>query len=49
MKDNPEYGFLKGGIGATYFRWKLYCVLYNLDPGTLGLANCAGHAEVPQH
>ena len=46
QKDNPEYGFLKGGIGATYFRWKLYCVLYDLDPGMQSLQSVLGNPKV---
>lgn len=30
---NPEYAFLSGGEGSTYFRWILYCNLHSLNPG----------------
>lgn len=30
---NSDYDFLSGGEGAAYWRWYLYCTLYNLDPG----------------
>jgi hypothetical protein len=29
QKENPEYAFLHGGEGADYYRWALYCRLYN--------------------
>lgn len=32
--NNPEYSFLSGGVGSDYFRWRLYCGLYNLDAGS---------------
>lgn len=32
---NAEYNFLSGGEGSAYWRWILYCTLYNLPPGTL--------------
>ena len=30
---NSDYDFLNGGEGAAYWRWYLYCTLYNLSPG----------------
>ena len=30
---NAEYDFLSGGEGSGYWRWILYCTLYNLPPG----------------
>ena len=30
---NAEYHFLSGGEGAGYWRWILYCTVYNLPPG----------------
>lgn len=30
---NTDYNFLSGGEGAGYWRWYLYCTLYNLPPG----------------
>ena len=35
QSKNPEYSFLSNGPGAQYFTWKLYCLLFNLDAGTL--------------
>lgn len=32
---NPEYDFLNGREGSGYWRWILYCTLYNLPPGDL--------------
>ena len=32
---NTDYNFLSGGEGAAYWRWYLYCTLYNLPPGAL--------------
>ncbi|GAB4816637.1 hypothetical protein N2152v2_003683 [Parachlorella kessleri] len=29
QKENPEYAFLHGGEGAGFYRWTLYCRLYN--------------------
>ncbi|CAL5223139.1 g5604 [Coccomyxa viridis] len=29
---NADYDFLSGGEGAAYWRWYLYCTLYNLPP-----------------
>lgn len=39
QQSNPEYAFLRGGLGAEYYAWVLYCSLYNLPqdqplPGT---------------
>jgi hypothetical protein len=33
--NNPEYNFLNDGEGAAYWRWILYCTLYNLPPGAI--------------
>lgn len=30
---NSDYDFLNGGEGAAYWRWYLYCTLYNHSPG----------------
>ena len=32
---NNDYNFLSGGEGAAYWRWYLYCTLYNLPPGAV--------------
>ncbi|KAK9844464.1 hypothetical protein WJX74_002850 [Apatococcus lobatus] len=32
QKDNAEYAFLFAGEGAEYWRWVLYCHLYNFPP-----------------
>lgn len=32
---NTEYEFLRGGEGSGYWRWILYCTLYNLPSGWL--------------
>lgn len=37
---NPEYNFLNGGDGSAYWRWILYCTLYNLPPGKHPSADC---------
>lgn len=36
---NPEYAFLSGGEGSTYFRWILYCNLHSLNPEQPGGAH----------
>ena len=38
---NPEYAFLAGGEGSTYFRWVLYCNLQNLNRGQPSFSNLA--------
>lgn len=35
QQNNPEYSFLNGGPGGDYFRWRLYCAIYNLDPSKI--------------
>lgn len=30
---NAEYAFLNSGVGSGYWRWILYCTLYNLPVG----------------
>ena len=33
QSGNPEYAFLSGGEGSSYWRWILYCTMYNLPSG----------------
>ena len=44
QRDNPEYAFLFGGDGATFYRWILYCKLNNLSPESPP----PGHVGAPQ-
>ena len=45
---NTDYNFLSGGEGAGYWRWYLYCTLYNLPPGVcMSILVLKGNCPVP--